>query len=201
MPNAAKSSDISGENALNVLKNMTNQDIPVDKLLSSMDRQEVIKFLLGQYNLLDERMTSLESSFKQLQEMSKEEGRDTAQRIERILSLMTSNMAFIKQMIQLEDVNTDKLTEQEKINANQELQFTGLIDRQNRFAMCLTSIDNNTKAILEEISKLKARATQNDQFHFRLVVIGSIAIGVVTWLMTGDNLMKIANFLHSIYPS
>jgi len=191
MANDAKSPDVSGEDALSVLQNMTSQGIPVDKVLESMEPTDVMKFLMGQYNLLNQHYQSLEEQLKQLKELVKDDEKDTSHRIERILTLMTSNMAYIKQMIQIEDINNEKLTEQEKINAKQELQFSGLMDRQNKFAISLANFDNNTKAILKELGKLKAKTIQHDQFNLRLVTIGSITIGVGAWLLTGDNLAKL----------
>lgn len=149
---------------------------------------------------MNERYTSIEDQLKQLRDLVKDDEKDINQRIERILSLMTSNMTFIKQMIQIEDTDNEKLTEQEKINARQELQFAGLVDRQNRFSMSLVSIDNNTKAILAELGKLKAKSIQHDQFHIKLAVIGTVVLSIGAWLLAGDNLTKLIVALKQLSP-
>lgn len=111
---------------------------------------------------------------------------------------MTSNMAFIKQIVQIEDANNDKLLEQERINQKQELQFSSMMDKQNRFSQSLKNMDANTRAILKEIEQLKANDQKHDNFRFRVLAVASIVTGVVVWLMTGDNFAKLVIIINEV---
>lgn len=198
MPNGAKSPMDLGEDAVNLAQNLVQQGISVEQLLKGMNPEEINKFLVSQYNLLNEKYEELKRQLTELQGDLKDEEQNTAQRIERILALMTSNMAFIKQMIQIEDVNNDKLVEQEKINNRQELQVASLIERQNRFAVGMSTMDKNFKTIMSEIQKLKAKDVEHDKFQWKVTVLAGVAISVFVWLMTGDNLAKLTVLLVSL---
>lgn len=44
MSNDAKSSEVSGENAFNILQNLSSTGIPVDKVIENMEPKDAIKF-------------------------------------------------------------------------------------------------------------------------------------------------------------
>lgn len=195
MSNDAKSPEKQGEDAISLVENLTSQGVSVDAILKGMKPDAIHTFLVNQYNLLHEKYESMEEQLRKIEEDIQKDNQETTQRIERILALMTSNLTFIKQMIQLEGVNNDKLTDQEKINNRQELQMANLIDRQNRFAVSLTAMDKNNKTIMSEIEKLKAKDVEHDKFQVKVMTVASIIMAVITWLMTGDNLAKLTVFL------
>ena len=166
-----------------------------------MEPQKIYTFLIGQYNMLSERYTSIEQQLRRLETLVKSDSKETTQRIERILALMTSNLTFIKQMIQLEDVDNDKLVEQEKVSNRQDLQVATLIERQNRYAVSLATMDKNNHTIMEEIAKLKEKGVEHDKFHIKVMTIASVVSGIAIWLLTGDNLAKLTVFLVNITGS
>lgn len=198
MSNDAKSPDNSGEDAIKLVSDFSHQGISVDQLLKGMSQPDVISFLISQYNTLKERYEGLEQQLKKLESLLKSDHRETAQRIERILALMTSNLTFIKQMIQLEDANNDKLTEQEKLNNRQELQAASFIERQNQLSVSLATMDKNNHIIMDEIAKLKTKDLEHDQFEFKVMTVASVVSAIIFWLMTGDNLAKLTVFLSSL---
>lgn len=121
---------------------------------------------------------------------------DVVDRIDHILSLMTSHMMFIKQMISIEEKTSSRLDTQEKLNAKQELAFAGLIDRQNRFSQAVDNMNKNTKKIMEEIEYLRSKEVENDKFKSRMLLLGSIGSIVLYWLLSGNNLTKVLVFLN-----
>lgn len=195
MSNDSKSPENTGEDASKLVSDFSHQGISVDQILKGMTQLDVNTFLISQYHTLEERYESLEKQLKKLESLLKSDHRETAQRIERILALMTSNLSFIKQMIQLEDANNDKFTDQEKLNNRQELQVASLIERQNQLAVSLATMDKNNHTIMDEIAKLKTKDIEHDQFKFKVMTVASVVSAILFWLMTGDNLAKLTVFL------
>lgn len=198
MADEGKSPEKSGADTAQLVHDLSSQGISVEQVLKGMEPQQIYAFLISQYNMLAERYTSMEQQLRNLESLVKSDSKETTQRIERILALMTSNLTFIKQMIQLEDVNNDKLVEQEKVNNRQELQVATLIERQNRYAVSLATMDKNNHTIMEEIAKLKEKDVEHDKFQVKVMTIASVISGIAIWLLTGDNLAKLTVFLVSI---
>lgn len=201
MTDDVKSPEKSGADTAQLVHDLSSQGISVDQVLKGMEPQQIYAFLIGQYNMLSERYTSIEQQLRRLETLAKSDSKETTQRIERILALMTSNLTFIKQMIQLEDVNNDKLVEQEKVSNRQDLQVATLIERQNRYAVSLATMDKNNHTIMEEIAKLKEKEVEHDKFHIKVMTIVSVVSGIAIWLLTGDNLAKLTVFLVNITGS
>ena len=201
MTDDVKSPEKSGADTAQLVHDLSSQGISVDQVLKGMEPQQIYAFLIGQYNMLSERYTSIEQQLRRLETLAKSDSKETTQRIERILALMTSNLTFIKQMIQLEDVNNDKLVEQEKVSNRQDLQVATLIERQNRYAVSLATMDKNNHTIMEEIAKLKEKEVEHDKFHIKVMTIASVVSGIAIWLLTGDNLAKLTVFLVNITGS
>lgn len=201
MTDDAKSSEKSGADTAQLVHDLSSQGISVEQVLKGMEPQKIYTFLIGQYNMLSERYTSIEQQLRRLETLVKSDSKETTQRIERILALMTSNLTFIKQMIQLEDVDNDKLVEQEKVSNRQDLQVATLIERQNRYAVSLATMDKNNHTIMEEIAKLKEKDVEHDKFHIKVMTIASVVSGIAIWLLTGDNLAKLTVFLVNITGS
>ena len=201
MTDDAKSPEKSGADTAQLVHDLSSQGISVEQVLKGMEPQKIYTFLIGQYNMLSERYTSIEQQLRRLETLVKSDSKETTQRIERILALMTSNLTFIKQMIQLEDVDNDKLVEQEKVSNRQDLQVATLIERQNRYAVSLATMDKNNHTIMEEIAKLKEKGVEHDKFHIKVMTIASVVSGIAIWLLTGDNLAKLTVFLVNITGS
>lgn len=200
MVDGDKSSVKPGGYSLETLNKLAQQGVSVEDLLKKMSPQEINDFLVSQYKFLSDKYDSIEEQFKSTSDIIRKGNDDTSQRMQRILSLMTANLAFMKQMIQLEDDSSDKLAEQERVNAKQELQFSSVIDRQNRFAQSLANMDKNSQAIIKEIEKLKEKCAEHDKFQIRVTTIVTLITGALAWLMTGDNFAKLIVFLNSVLP-
>lgn len=200
MADGDKSSVKPGGYSLETLNKLAQQGVSVEDLLKKMSPQEINDFLVSQYKFLSDKYDSIEEQFKSTSDIIRKGNDDTSQRMQRILSLMTANLAFMKQMIQLEDDSSDKLAEQERVNAKQELQFSSVIDRQNRFAQSLANMDKNSQAIIKEIEKLKEKCAEHDKFQIRVTTIVTLITGALAWLMTGDNFAKLIVFLNSVLP-
>ena len=198
MENGDKDPENTGENVLDSIQKKLKQGDTLEQALNGVDPKDLYLFFTQQYQLLSGKYDSLIEQLNKATTLFSRGDKDAISRIERIMNLMTSNMAFIKQIVQIEDVNNDKLLEQERINQKQELQFSSMMDRQNRFAQSLKNMDANTRAILKEIEQLKANDRKHDNFRFRVLAVASIVTGVVVWLMTGDNFAKLVIIVNEI---
>lgn len=198
MSNDAKPSENTGEDAANLLANLSKQGVSVDDIIKGMQPDAIHSFLIKQYNLLSDKYITMEEQLRHLESALHNDNGNTNQRIERILALMTSNLAFIKQIIQIEDDTNGKIADQEKVNNHQELQISGLIDRQNRLVSSLNALNTNNTTIMNEIEKLKAKDVDHDKFQIKVISITSVIIAIITWLATGDNLAKLTMFLMNL---
>lgn len=198
MENGDKDPENTGENVLDSIQKKLKQGDTLEQALNGVDPKDLYLFFTQQYQLLSGKYDSLIEQLNKATTLFSRGDKDAISRIERIMNLMTSNMAFIKQIVQIEDANNDKLLEQERINQKQELQFSSMMDRQNRFAQSLKNMDANTRAILKEIEQLKANDRKHDNFRFRVLAVASIVTGVVVWLMTGDNFAKLVIIVNEI---
>lgn len=198
MGNDNKESENPGENVLDSIQKKLKQGDTLEQALNGVDPKDLYLFFTQQYQLLSGKYESLTEQLNKVTTLFSRGDKDAIARIERIMNLMTSNMAFIKQIVQIEDANNDKLLEQERINQKQELQFSSMMDKQNRFSQSLKNMDANTRAILKEIEQLKANDQKHDNFRFRVLAVASIVTGVVVWLMTGDNFAKLVIIVNEI---
>lgn len=198
MGNDNKESENPGENVLDSIQKKLKQGDTLEQALNGVDPKDLYLFFTQQYQLLSGKYESLTEQLNKVSTLYSRGDKDAIARIERIMNLMTSNMAFIKQIVQIEDANNDKLLEQERINQKQELQFSSMMDKQNRFSQSLKNMDANTRAILKEIEQLKANDQKHDNFRFRVLAVASIVTGVVVWLMTGDNFAKLVIIVNEI---
>ena len=198
MGNDNKESENPGENVLDSIQKKLKQGDTLEQALNGVDPKDLYLFFTQQYQLLSGKYESLTEQLNKVTTLFSRGDKDVIARIERIMNLMTSNMAFIKQIVQIEDANNDKLLEQERINQKQELQFSSMADKQNRFSQSLKNMDANTRAILKEIEQLKANDQKHDNFRFRVLAVASIVTGVVVWLMTGDNFAKLVIIINEI---
>ena len=198
MGNDNKESENPGENVLDSIQKKLKQGDTLEQALNGVDPKDLYLFFTQQYQLLSGKYESLTEQLNKVSTLFSRGDKDAIARIERIMNLMTSNMAFIKQIVQIEDANNDKLLEQERINQKQELQFSSMMDKQNRFSQSLKNMDANTRAILKEIEQLKANDQKHDNFRFRVLAVASIVTGVVVWLMTGDNFAKLVIIVNEI---
>ena len=180
----------------NIVKVGSEQGLPISAILQGMSNEQINEYLLSHCEKLQEQCDTLSAQYKEIASTMSKNNADVADRIDHILSLMTSHMMFIKQMITIEEKTSVRLDSQEKLNAKQELSFAGLIDRQNRFSQAIDNMNKNTKKIMEEIEYLRSKEVENDKFRSRMLLIGSIGSIVLYWLMSGNNLTKVLVFLN-----
>lgn len=176
----------------NILSLLQKTGIPVSMM---SDQKMLIQFLLQQYELLNNKYKDLDEQLHKLCYSAKEANKDTSDRIDRILSLMNSNMAYIKQMIELTSFNCEKLDTQDKINLKRETQINTIVDRQNRFSNSLVQVNNNTKVILNEISDLQGKVAKNDAFRTKFTSLTVLGVAILSWLLAGDHLAWVLHFL------
>lgn len=171
--------------------------IPIEVILKGMDQTQINTYLLKQYSRLSDQYDDLSANFKAVIGDIKAGNKNVVDRIEHILALMTSNMMFVKQMIQLENTSVTRLNDQEKVDAKLELQFSTVINKQNQFSQCIDNMNKNSKIILEEIEVLRANDIRNDKFKTKVTVIASICTVVVYWILSGINFGKIVEVVKS----
>ena len=171
--------------------------IPIESILKSMPQESINAYLLAQVESLSKQHDELAEQFRAVISAVKTGNKNVTDRIEHILALMTSNMMFVKQMIQFESSSLARLDDQEKTDAKLELQFSTVINRQNQFSQCIENMNKNSKALLEAIEELRANDVNNDKFKTKVTVIASLCAIVIYWIMSGLNLGKIMEFIES----
>ena len=174
----------------------SEQGLPIRAILKNVPPEQVHEYLLSHCEKLQQQCNELATQYKEIASSMSKNNADMVDRIDHILTLMTSHMMFIKQMIVIEEKTSARLDSQEKLNAKQELSFAGVIDRQNRFAQSVDNMNKNTKKIMEEIEYLRSKEVDNDKFKSRILLLGSIGTAVLYWLMSGNNLTKVLVFLN-----
>ena len=192
------SKDEGTTDAVGNVKGSAHDDLPIEAIVRSMNQEEINRYLLTQYTKLNKQCDELSEQFREVISVVKNNNKSVTDRIEHILSLMTSNMMFVKQMIQLENSSLTRLDDQEKTDAKMELQLATALNRQNQFAQCIENMNKNSKAILSEIEDLRANDANNDKFKTKVTVIASLCTLVVYWLLSGLNLSNIITFLSDL---
>jgi len=176
----------------------TVNGFPISSIVHGMSREEIDAYLVSQFVELTSQHAELVVQYKELVKSLDKNNDDIVDRVENILSLMSSNMAFIKQMIYVEENTNSRLNEQEKLNAKQELNFSSLVDRQNRLAQAINNMNKNTKLIMTELEKVKANEQEHDKFRTRIAIFGTIGVMVIGWLLSGDNLARLILFVQNM---
>lgn len=178
------------------IKHGSDQGLSIKTILQRMDQSEINAFIIDQYTTLSKQYTELAEQYKSVIDHTKKHDRELTDRIEHILSLMTANMTFIKQLVQISDVTTARINEQEKLNSKQELAFTNLIDKQNRFSQCIENMNKNSVAIVATLEKLKTKTDEHDKFNAKIAILLTIGSLVIGWIMSGTNFSQIIVLLN-----
>ncbi len=173
------------------IKSGSDQGLPIDTILKRMNQDEINAFVITQYNNLSRQFKDLSDQYQTVIDHAKKNNKEIIDRIEHILSLMTANMAFIKQLVQITDVTTARLGEQEKMNSKQELAFANLVSNQNRFSQCLDNMSKNNVAIVKAMEELKSKVDAHDKFNAKIAILISIGTLVIGWIMSGTNFSQI----------
>ena len=173
------------------IKSGSDQGLPIDTILKRMSQDEINAFVITQYNNLSRQFKDLSDQYQTVIDHAKKNNKEIIDRIEHILSLMTANMVFIKQLVQITDVTTARLGEQEKMNSKQELTFANLVSNQNRFSQCLDNMSKNNVAIVKAMEDLKSKVDAHDKFNAKIAILISIGTLVIGWIMSGTNFSQI----------
>lgn len=161
----------------------------------SMTAEEIREFVQSQSALLEEKGVALQQQLIDLKKQIYSDNDSTIQRIERVLALMNTQMALIKQMVELVDNFGDRLHEQEEFRTKHELEYIGVVERQNRFAANMQNMVENSKQIFIELEEIKAQQDKHDKFQWRFAVIFAIGSSVIFWLVTGDHFANLLQLL------
>ena len=176
----------------------SDQGLPMDKVLKHLGQEEINAYVLSEYGRLCNLYNELVNQYKTVIDHAKHNNKELTDRIEHILSLMSTNMAFIKQLVQITDVTTTRLNEQEKINSKQELGLANLVVKQNQFAQCIANANKNSVAICKALEGLRTKVNEHDKFNSKIAILLSIGTVVVGWLMYGNNFSQILVLINKI---
>lgn len=161
---------------------------PVSKLREDMEQQ---------YNTLAESCKDFQEQLRQVKASVDRNNSEIAQRIEKIIALMTVHMNHIKEMMDIIDDYGSRIGEQERQNAQQELRNAAMIERQKQLASSLAKLSKTTREIVDEIDALKQREESHDKFQWRVTCICAVGVAIIMWLFTGDNFAKILYAIQS----
>lgn len=169
--------------------------------IQDMGPEKVKLYMEGQYAFLMKHCTSLQAQLNELRQKVDDDNTNLVQRVERLLLQMTNHMSIIRQMIDIVASYGDRLTEHEKEQAKQEAAYASLVERQNRFAISLSKLEKSSKDIVEEVADVSDKEEKHSKLEWRVFTVFSIGIGIVVWLLTGDNFVKILLAIKNSIPS
>ena len=158
---------------------------------TGMTPEQLSMVLQNHTQYLEEKCNGLKQQLHDLKTQVYSDNDSVIQRIERILALMTSQMSLIKQMVELVDNFGDRLTSQEQFKMKHELEYIGIVERQNRFAKSLQNMAQNSHEIFIELEEIKDHVNEHDKFQWKLTISVSVGAAVIAWLLTGDNFAKL----------
>ena len=174
-------------------------DDPLVKALRTMSFEQAVDklgadvlkdALLDKFAVYDQGRKNIEEQLNELRKQVSKENAELVQRVDKLISLMTNNAVFIRQMIDLLDDYGNKLSKYEKDAVKHQMEYAAVVDRMNRMANNFVKLENNQKEIVDELEALKSRQDEDDKFKWKMIWILSIVSGIVGWLCVGDNLKK-----------
>ena len=174
-------------------------DDPLVKALRTMSFEQAVDklgadvlkdALLDKFAVYDQGRKNIEDQLNELRNQVSKENAELVQRVDKLISLMTNNAVFIRQMIDLLDDYGNKLSKYEKDAVKHQMEYAAVVDRMNRMANNFVKLENNQKEIVDELEALKSRQDEDDKFKWKMIWILSIVSGIVGWLCVGDNLKK-----------
>ena len=172
---------------------------PLTKALRSMHLNEAVsklgadvlkEALMDKFAVLDQGRISIEEQLTALKAQMSKENSDLAHRVDKLISLMTNNVVFIRQMIDLLDDYGNKLSKYEKDAAKHQMEYAAVVDRMNRMATNFVKLENNQKEIVEEVEGLKSRQDEDDKFKWKLISIMTLVGTIAGWMCMSDHLKQ-----------
>ena len=170
--------------------------VEFSQAIKELGSENLKLYLNGQYDFLLKHCNRIQDQLNELRNKVDSNNVNLVRRVEKILTQMTSYMAIIKQMVDIVASYGERLTEQEKAQAKQELEYASLVERQNRFAISLAKLEKNGREIVEEVEDVKQKEEDHGKLEWKLFSIVSIGVAIVAWLLTGDNFAKILIAIH-----
>lgn len=161
-------------------------------------RMQFRMMVAHQYAFLDDQCKRLQEQLSDLKDKLADQNDGIVQRIERILALMTTHMACLKQVIELVDNFGDRLAVTEKADMRRDMEYTSIVERQNKFSEALSAFTANSNKIYSELEDLKRRTDDHDKFQFKATLVGTIIMTIIVWLMTGNNFTSLLNNLKEL---
>ena len=90
------------------------RSMPLNEAVSKLGADVLKEALLDKFAVLDQGRISIEEQLTALKAQMSKENSDLAHRVDKLISLMTNNVVFIRQMIDLLDDYGNKLSKYEK---------------------------------------------------------------------------------------
>jgi len=181
-------------------ESMEYPDDPLTKALRSMSFQEAVDSLgidalknaiLDKFTIFEQGRINIESQLNSLRERVAKENSDIVQRVDKLITLMTNNAVFIRQMIDLLDNYGEKLSKFEKDSIQHRMEYLAIVEKMNTMAKNFVQVENNQREIVEEVEILKQRQDDDDKFKWKMATVLGLISVIVGWLCVGDNLKKL----------
>ena len=166
------------------------RSMPLNEAVSKLGADVLKEALLDKFAVLDQGRISIEEQLTALKAQMSKENSDLAHRVDKLISLMTNNVVFIRQMIDLLDDYGNKLSKYEKDAAKHQMEYAAVVDRMNRMATNFVKLENNQKEIVEEVEGLKSRQDGDDKFKWKLISIMTLVGTIVGWMCMSDHLKQ-----------
>ena len=174
-------------------------DDPLTKALRTMSFHQAVESLgadalknalLDKFSVYDQGRRNIEEQLCTLKDQVAKDNTAIAQRVDKLISLMTNNAVFIRQMIDLLDDYGNKLSKYEKDAVKHQMEYAAVVDKMNRMAKNFVKLENNQKEIVDELECLKQRQDEDDKFKWKVTAIMIIVSPIIGWLCVGDHLRK-----------
>lgn len=189
-PETAQSADILTE----ALKKQ-----PFDEAVKGLGIDAIRTMLFEKYNFLYNGYQNITEQLNKVANKASEDNLALTQRVEKLLSLMSNHMIFIRQMVELLDDYGGRLNGVEKDSNKYKTECMLIVERMNRMTDNYTKFETNTKTIFEEIEKLKVRQDASEKFRWKLTILATISTSIIAWLLIGDNFAKLVNAIQYFY--
>lgn len=183
-------SDTPDDPLTTALRSMTFQ-----QAVDSLGMDAIKNAILDKFTVYDQGRKDIEGQLASLREKVFKDNVDLVHRVDRLISLMTNNAAFIRQMIDLLDNYGEKLANYEKDAIKHQMEYAAVVDRMNRMANSYAKLEANQREIVEEMEGLKQRQDEDDKFKWKLITIVGVVGGLLGWLCMSDNLKNFIVFV------
>lgn len=164
------------------------QSMTFNQAVDSLGVEALKQALLAKFSVYDKGRINIERQLDAIKTKITKDKADTTHRVDRLINLMTSNAAFIRQMIDLLDDYGNKLSTHEKNSIRHQMEYAAVVERMNRMAKNFVQLENNQREIVDAIESLRQKQEEDDRFRWKLVWFMGIVGSLVGWLCFGEHL-------------